>query len=406
MTDHYDVAVVGAGIVGLATARSLARLAPDRSIVVLEKEPVVSAHQTGRNSGVIHAGLYYLPGSLKASLCVRGGPELFDFCRRAGVPTTRTGKVVVATDRSQISALNELERRARANGVEVERMDGAGIRRREPAASGIDGLAVPFTGAVDFSMVAREFAAELARSGAAIRNNSEVISSASPAESGTRTLITRSGDVRCRLVVNCAGLHADRVARLLGQPADVRILPFRGEYWRLSPSAAERIRGHIYPVPDPRFPHLGVHFTRSVGGAVEIGPNAVWAWGREAYERISGNVRDSFESLSYPGFWRLLGKHWRTAAAEQRRSLDKRAFLGRARRLVPDLGLDDLTEWRSGIRAQAVSADGELIHDFVIRRHPGLVNVINAPSPAATSCLTIGEHIARVALSAARLGFG
>lgn len=399
MTDHYDVAVVGAGIVGLATARSLARLAPDRSIVVLEKEPAISTHQTGRNSGVIHAGLYYVPGSLKASLCVRGGPELFDFCERAGVPTSRTGKVIVATDPSQIEPLAELERRARANGVEVERIDAEGIRRREPAASGIDGLAVPFTGSVDFGGVATAFAAELTQAGAVIRTDSEVISATSPDESGTRTLITKSGDVRCRLVVNCAGLHADRVARLLGRPTDVRILPFRGEYWRLAPTAAERIRGHIYPVPDPRFPHLGVHFTRSVAGGVEIGPNAVWAWGREAYDRISGNVRDAFESLSYPGFWRLFGRHWRTAVGEQRRSLDKRAFLDQARRLVPDLELEDLTGWRSGIRAQAVSADGELIHDFVIRRHAGLVNVLNAPSPAATSCLTIGEHIARVALA-------
>jgi L-2-hydroxyglutarate oxidase LhgO len=399
MTDHYDVAVVGAGIVGLATARSLARLAPDRSIVVLEKEPAISTHQTGRNSGVIHAGLYYVPGSLKASLCVRGGPELFDFCERAGVPTTRTGKVIVATDPSQIDALDELERRARANGVEIERIDAGGISRHEPAASGIDGLAVPFTGAVNFGRVATAFAADLTRAGAAIRTESEVVSTTSPEGSGTRTLITKSGDVRCRLVVNCAGLHADRVAKLLGHPTALRILPFRGEYWRLAPAAAERIRGHIYPVPDPRFPHLGVHFTRSVDGAVEIGPNAVWAWGREAYDRISGDIRDAFDSLSYPGFWRLLGRHWRAAVGEQRRSLDKRAFLEQARRLVPDLQPEDLASWRSGIRAQAVSADGELIHDFVIRRHAGLVNVLNAPSPAATSCLTIGEHIARVALA-------
>ncbi len=398
MTDRFDVTVVGGGIVGLAAARALTRAAPHRSIIVLEKEPAIAVHQTGRNSGVIHAGLYYVPGSLKARLCVEGGPRLVEFCRQAGIPVARTGKLVVATHASQIPALDELERRAHANGVDVDRIGPEEIRRYEPEVDGLDGLRVPFTGAVDFGRVAAAIAEELSLSGVDIRTGAKLLSATSPDASGARTLITASGDVRTRLIVNCAGLHVDRVARLLGAPADIRVLTFRGEYWGLTPAAAARIRGHIYPVPDPRFPHLGVHFTRTVAGAVEIGPNAVWAWGREAYGRVSGNLADAFETMTYPGFWKLAARHWRTAAGEQWRSLSKRAFLHRARRLAPRLAPGDLSGWRSGIRAQAVGEDGTLIHDFVVRRSPGLVNVFNAPSPAATSCLAIGEYIARAAI--------
>lgn len=398
MTDRFDITVVGGGIVGLATARALSRVAPARSIIVLEKEPAIAMHQTGRNSGVVHAGLYYAPGSLKARLCVDGGPRLIEFCRRAGIPVARTGKLVVATRPAQIAALDELERRAHANGVDVERVGPGEIRRHEPEVDGLEGLRVPFTGAVDFGRVASAMAEELARAGAEVRTESELLSATSPDSAGARTLITSRGDVHTGLVVNCAGLHVDRVARMLGAPVDFRVLTFRGEYRGLTAEAAARIRGHIYPVPDPRFPHLGVHFTRSVTGAVEIGPNAVWAWGREAYGRLSGSLADAWETLAYPGFWNLAARHWRTAAGEQLRSLSKRAFLDHARRLVPRLGVADLVGWRSGIRAQAVAEDGTLVHDFVVRRSPGLVNVFNAPSPAATSCLAIGDHIARVSL--------
>ena len=397
MTERVDVAVVGAGIVGLATARAIRAARPATSIAVLEKEPEVAAHQTGRNSGVIHAGLYYEPGSLKARLCVEGGPRLVRYCAERGIPTARTGKVVVATTPAQIPALDELERRARANRVECTRIGRAGIREREPHAAGIDGLWVPVTASVDFGDVARAFAAELSAEGVALRTGWEVREARPPRE-GRRVLETSGGALEASVVVTCAGLHVDRVARALGCEPDVRVLPFRGEYWSLTPAAAKRVRGHIYPVPDPRFPHLGVHFTRNVHGRVEVGPNAVWAWGREAYARVSGDARDAIHTLSYRGFWNLARRHWRTGVGEQWRSLNRRAFVARARALVPQLEASDLSAWRSGIRAQAVDAGGALVHDFVIREAAGVVNVLNAPSPAATACLAIGEHIAGVAL--------
>ena len=396
MTEPLDIAVIGGGIVGLATADAIRRARPELALAVLEKEPEVAAHQTGRNSGVIHAGLYYAPGSLKARLCTEGAARLFRYCAERGIPTTRTGKIVVATSRDQLPALDELERRGRANGVALERIGPGGIAEREPHAGGIEALHVPATGSVDFGDVARALAADLSRAGHAVRTGFEVLD-AHRTPDRTR-LVAPPGDVSARVVVNCAGLHVDRVARRLGDDPDLKILPFRGEYWRLSETAAERVRGHIYPVADPRLPHLGVHFTRNAAGRVELGPNAVWAWGREAYGRISGRVPDALEALSYQGFRRLARAHWRTAAEEQWRSFSRRAVVRTARALLPALRVRDLRRWRSGIRAQAVDRDGTLIHDFVIREAPGVVNVLNAPSPAATACLAIGDHIAGRAL--------
>ena len=388
---------MGGGIVGLATAHALERLRPDLRIALLEKEPAVGRHQTGRNSGVIHAGLYYAPGSLKSELCVNGGPRLRAFCRERGIPMTQTGKIVVATSRDQIPALDELEHRARANGVAFERTGPRGIADHEPYAAGVEALWIPFTGAVCFADVARAFAAELVRAGHTVRTEFEVVG-AHREDGGTRLLGT-SGDVSARMVVNCAGLHVDRVMRLLGGEPDCAILPFRGEYWGLGESAARRVRGHIYPVPDARLPHLGVHFTRAVHGDVELGPNAVWAWGREAYGRFSGNWADALEALRYRGFRELAKTHWRTAVGEQWRSLNKRAAVSSARRLLPDLEPSDLVRWRSGIRAQAVAPNGELIQDFVVHERRGVIDVLNAPSPAATSCLAIGEYIAKKAIA-------
>lgn len=396
MTEPFDIAVIGGGIVGLATADAIRRMRPELALAVVEKEPEVGAHQTGRNSGVIHAGLYYAPGSLKSRLCTEGAARLFRYCAERGIPTTRTGKIVVATSRDQLPALDELERRGRANGVALERIGPGGIAEREPHAGGIEALHVPATGSVDFGDVARALAADLSRAGHAVRTGFEVLD-AHRTPNHTR-LVGRPGDVSARVVVNCAGLHVDRVARRLGDDPGLKILPFRGEYWGLSETAAERVRGHIYPVPDPRLPHLGVHFTRNATGRVELGPNAVWAWGREAYGRISGRVPDALEALSYRGFRRLARAHWRTAAEEQWRSFDRRAVVRKARALLPALRVRDLQRWRSGIRAQAVDRDGTLIHDFVIREAPGVVHVLNAPSPAATACLAIGDHIADRAL--------
>lgn len=391
MTDMFDVAVIGGGIVGLATAHALS--VEDRSIVVLEKEQHLATHQTGRNSGVIHAGLYYAPGSLKATLSVEGGKRLFEFCGHHGIATTQTGKVVLATDRAQLDALGELERRARSNGVEVHRLGPADIQELEPHAVGVAGLHVPFTGAVDFAEVASALARLVEERGGMLRTGFDVRGAA---RNGSAWRLTGpGGEARAKAVVNCAGLQVDRVARLLGvEVDDLRILPFRGEYWSLTPEASGLVRGHLYPVPDSRFPHLGVHFTRSVAGQVEVGPNAVWAWGREAYGRMSLDVGDATDTLSYRGFWNLARRHWRTGMAEQWRSWNRRAFARNARAMLPQLSVDDLHGWRSGIRAQAVSRDGTLVHDFVIREAPGVVNVLNAPSPAATACLTIGEHIA------------
>lgn len=392
-----DVAVIGAGIVGLATAWSLARSHPSLSLIVLDKEPEIATHQTGRNSGVIHAGLYYAPGSLKAKLSVEGGRRLLEFCADRGIPTTQTGKLVLATNEAQIPALDELERRAAANGVTSQRVGPAGIRDHEQHASGIDALWVPFTGAVDFAQVASVMAADLRDSGASIVTNAGV--TAVSRRSEITVLETAAGDVEARLIVNCAGLHVDRVAHMLGVDPDLQILPFRGEYFSLTDEGAAMIRGHLYPVPDPRFPHLGVHFTRDVAGAVEVGPNAVWAWGREAYGRISGRPVDALETLRYRGFWNLARKHWKTGAGEQWRSLNKGAFVRTARAMLPPLEVAHLDKWRAGIRAQAVDRAGNLIHDFVITDGPGSVNVLNAPSPAATACLTIGEHIAKRAVA-------
>ncbi|WP_419935246.1 L-2-hydroxyglutarate oxidase [Candidatus Palauibacter sp.] len=300
MTRPADIAVVGGGIVGLATADAIRRARPGLSLTVLEKEPEVAAHQTGRNSGVIHAGLYYAPGSLKARLCTEGSARLFRYCAERGIATTRTGKIVVAMSRDQLSALDELERRGRANGVAMERIGPGGIAEREPRAGGIEALHVPATGAVDFGDVARALAADLSRAGHEVRTGFEVREAR---RTPNRTcLIGPPGDVQAGVVVNCAGLHVDRVMRLLGHDPRLRVLPFRGKYWSLSGAAADRVHGHIYPVPDPRLPHLGAHFTRNVAGRVELGPNAVWAWGREAYGRFSGRVPDALEALSYRGF--------------------------------------------------------------------------------------------------------
>ena len=396
MTKPLDITVIGGGIVGLATADALRRARPDLSLTVLEKEPEIAAHQTGRNSGVIHAGLYYAPGSLKARLCVDGAERLFRYCAERGISTTRTGKIIVATSRDQLTALAELERRGTANGVAMQRIGPGGIAEIEPHARGVEALHVPATGAVDFGDVARAFAADLSRAGHRIRTGFEVRDAR---RSGHQTVLAGPpGDIAASVVVNCAGLHVDRVMRLLGHEPGLRILPFRGEYWGLAEAAAGRVRGHIYPVPDPRLPHLGAHFTRNVAGRVELGPNAVWAWGREAYGRLSVRLPDALEALSYRGFRRLAQIHWRTAIEEQWRSLDRVSVVRNARPMLPELEVGDLKTWRSGIRAQAVDSDGALVHDFVIREAQGVVNVLNAPSPAATACLAIGERIADRAL--------
>jgi L-2-hydroxyglutarate oxidase len=388
---------VGGGIVGLSTAMQLAERG-GMSVAVLEAEDRVAAHQTGHNSGVIHSGLYYKPGSLKARLCVEGRDALYAFCRDRGIPHERCGKVVVATEEREIPALEELERRGRANGLRgIERLDAEGIRQHEPHVAARAGLWVPETGIVDYRAVCEAYATELEQRGGTVVTRTRVTRGAR--DSGGLVLETTSGRVRCGGLVNCAGLHADRVARACGADPGVLIVPFRGEYYDLIPERRALVRNLVYPVPDPRYPFLGVHFTRRVSGGIEAGPNAVLAFRREGYSRFSFSAADTAEMLGYGGFWRMARKHWRTGVAEQRRSLDQRLFVASLRRLIPELENRDVIPAGAGVRAQAVAPDGALVDDFRFTTGDRMVHVLNAPSPAATASLAIGREIAALAMT-------
>lgn len=395
MTDprRYDVGIVGGGLVGLAVARSLMSALAGLSVLVLEKERQVGTHQSRHNSGVIHSGLYYRPGSLKAKLCVEGRSDLYALCEESGVPHRRTGKVVVATRDSELDALEELQRRGTANGLDgIRRLDAAGIREFEPAAAGIAGLHVPQTGVVDFPALADRLARVLEAAGADLRTGHELTA----ITHGVDQVTVRAGaeQFAARVLVNCAGLHSDRVAELAGVRPPVRIVPFRGEYYHLDRPTADLVRNIIYPVPDPRFPFLGVHFTRVVDGSVEVGPNAVPALGREHYLDEAPNWADVWETLRYPGTRRLARRHVRFGASEFLRSRSKRLYARQARRLLPAVGSGDLIGGWAGVRAQAVDSQGRLVDDFVIEQAGSTVHVLNAPSPGATASLAIGRYIA------------
>lgn len=393
MTTGYDVCIVGAGLVGLGTARAIAHRHPDLSIIVVDKADDVAAHQSGHNSGVIHSGLYYTPGSLKARLCVEGRDLVYELCAEHGIPHEQTGKLVIATDPSEVAALDELERRGRANGLAgMERVDAAGITDVEPAATGIDALHVPQSGVVDYPALARHIAADLERRGAVIATGRPV--TGIDAAGDPVTVTTGESRFTTGILVNCAGLQSDRVARLAGIEPPVTIVPFRGEYYRLSVRAAPRVRALIYPVPDPRFPFLGVHFTRRVDGTVEVGPNAVLALGREHYRDTPPDWSDLREILSFPGFRKLAMRHWRSGTRELVGSRSRRLYARAARRLVPAIRTEDLLPGGAGIRAQAVTPEGDLVDDFVIETAGSTVHVLNAPSPGATASLAIGRHIA------------
>lgn len=391
MTD-CDVAIIGGGIIGLSTALALTRNHPGLEVIVVEKETELATHQTGRNSGVIHAGLYYEPGSLKARMSVEGGRRLLDFCDEHGIAVGRSGKVVVAADDSQIPALDELERRATANGVKTQRLGLEGLAEREPHVRGVAGLWVPITAVVDFAAVARTYGKLAEHAGADIRTDFEVVDV--PPSSRGRRLESPFGWVDARVVVNCAGLHVDRIARLMGHEPEVSIVPFRGEYHEIRGRAADLVKGLIYPVPDPRFPFLGVHFTRGIDGRVEAGPNAVLAFAREGYRRRDITMRQLRELAGSEGLRHLAHDYWRTGGAELWRSIRASAFVRDAARLLPALTADDLGDYRAGVRAQALLPDGTLVHDFVIEESQAAVHVLNAPSPAATASLAIGENIA------------
>lgn len=387
--------MVGGGIVGLATALALQR-ALGRPVVVVEAEPRVAVHQTGHNSGVIHSGLYYKPGSLKARLCAEGREAMFAFCAAHGIEAPRCGKLVVAAEDEELPRLDELERRGRENGLAgVKRVTPAEMREIEPAVGGIAGLHVPETGKTDFIRVAEAMAADVLAGGGEVRTGSAFVS-AKPAPGGL-AIATTTGPLDAALLVNCAGLQCDRVARKCGVKPPIRIVPFRGEYWGLSDPSAALVRHLIYPVPDPRFPFLGVHFLRHLDGEVTAGPNAIPAWAREGYRRFSLSPRDALGTLLYPGFWRLALRHPFTGLREFARSLSRRASARALRRLVPGVRAADLHYHHCGIRAQAVFPDGRLADDFVIEEAERSVHVLNAPSPAATASLAIGRYIAEIA---------
>ena len=384
------VMVVGGGIIGLAVARALRVGGHD--VTVCEKEPGWAAHQTGRNSGVIHSGLYYKPGGLKARLCVAGSASMAAYAGERGLPVEIGGKLVVAVDSRELPALAELERRGTANGVPVRRLDAAAAREYEPEVRCVAALRVTSTGIVDYAAVARALAAELAADGAELRLGVEVLGV--HADSTGVRLQTSAGELRGDGLVNCAGLHSDRIARLAGLAPAARIVPFRGEYFELTPAAAARVRGLIYPVPDPVFPFLGVHLTRGIDGSVHAGPNAVLALRREGYRWGDVSARDLGELLGYPGFWRLARRHARTGIAELTRSVSRRAFAAALSRLVPGITASELVRAPAGVRAQAVGTDGALLDDFVVQAGLRQVHVLNAPSPAATSALEIARHVA------------
>jgi (S)-2-hydroxyglutarate dehydrogenase len=388
-----DLTVVGGGIVGLAVAREMIHRNPGTSVSVLERESEIGTHQTGHNSGVIHAGVYYVPGSLKARLCVEGAREMYQYCEAKGIGAERCGKVIVATDASELDRLDELERRGKANGVSgLRRIDAAGIEELEPHTRGIAGLHSPDTGIADFPAVARAYAEDILQAGGTVTTGCEVTDVSISA--GSLRLAHSHGVMETSNAVFCAGAWADRLAVAAGADADPRIVPFRGAYLRLKPERRHLVRSLIYPVPDPSLPFLGVHLTKHISGEVLVGPTALMAGARDAYKLGTVHRRDLIETLGWPGTWRMLANWWRTGVTEVRHAVLRSAFVRAAARYVPELQLSDVEPSFAGVRAQALGRDGRLVDDFVFSRTDRALHVRNAPSPAATSSLAIARHIA------------
>jgi len=394
-----DVVIVGAGIVGLATAYQLIQKRPDLRITVIEKEAHVAAHQTGHNSGVIHSGLYYKPGSLKAINCIRGYHMLLAFCEQESIPFEKCGKIVVATQPDQLPMLKTLHERGIQNGLDgLRSLTLEEMREIEPHVAGVAGLRVPQTGIVNYTTVSQKLADKLERLGVRIRFN-ERVSSASQSVSHS-TVVTTGGSYATKLVINCAGLYSDKVAQLTEkEELDIRITPFRGEYYELVPEKEYLVKHLIYPVPDPNFPFLGVHFTRMVDGGVEAGPNAVMAFGRESYKKSQVNWKELGETLAWPGFQKVAAKYWKTGMGEFYRSFSKAAFTRALQELIPEIQEKDLKPGGAGVRAQACDRIGGLLDDFAIFENQQAINVVNAPSPAATSSLSIGVTVSERALA-------
>lgn len=393
--NRYDVAIIGGGIIGCATAMALTK-ERDVSVVLLEAESRLAYHQTGNNSGVIHSGLYYKPDSMKAKNCVKGREAMYRFCAEHGIAHERCGKVVVATQNHELPMLNTLEERGRENGLKgICQLSGEEIKEHEPFVVAIAGLFVPDTGIVDFIRVTEKFAEIAQRNGANIFLNRRVVACKRSADG--LILETTQGELHCKNLVNCAGLQSDRVARMCGVKPGLKIVPFRGEYYELEPEREFLVKNLVYPVPDLSFPFLGVHFTRMIKGGIEAGPNAVLAFKREGYKKSSFSLKDSFETFTYGGFVKLIRPYWKMGFGEMWRSLSKKAFVRALQRLIPELHSHDVHPGGAGVRAQALDPDGGLVDDFRIVEAEKMIHVLNAPSPAATASISIGEQIASMA---------
>ncbi|MFV2176480.1 L-2-hydroxyglutarate oxidase [Actinomadura sp. LOL_016] len=385
--------IVGAGIIGLAVGREITRRRPGTRVVVMEKEDRVAVHQTGHNSGVVHAGIYYAPGSLKAELCARGRGMIREYCEEKGLPYEGCGKLVVAVTGADVARLDDLERRAGVNAVPgMRRVGPAEIREIEPHGAGLAALYSPRTAITDYTLIARAFADEIVAAGGEVRTSFPVTGVTRLAGGGLEVASGARTERVDELIV-CAGVHADTVSALVGDDVGPRIVPFRGEYMTIVPRKAHMVRGLVYPVPDPRYPFLGVHFTKRVSGEVEVGPNAVLALAREGYRRSDVSLRDLRGIVGWPGTWRMASRHWRTGAREVYGSLSKRAYMRAARRYVPEIGAGDVVRAGAGVRAQALDRDGSLVDDFRVNRLGPVTTVRNAPSPAATSSMAIAEYV-------------
>jgi L-2-hydroxyglutarate oxidase len=393
----YNVVVIGGGIVGLASALKIKEKNPNYKVAVVEKERTIAQHQTGHNSGVIHSGLYYKPGSFKAKNCVDGYNMLVDFCKEEEIPFELCGKIVVATKETQLDALNTLHERGMANGLRgIKKLRAEELKEYEPHVAGVSGLWVPQTGIIDYKVVADKYAEKFKHFGGEIFSSNKLVSFKE--ERGFIHVHTENERLTTRVVVNCSGLYTDKIAKLSGAKIDYKIVPFRGEYYKLKPEKENLVKNLIYPVPDPSFPFLGVHFTRHIDGGIEAGPNAVLAFAREGYKKSQINMKELLGTLFYPGFMRVAYKYWKTGFGEMYRSYSKGAFTKALQELIPEIQKRDLVKGGSGVRAQACDRKGGLIDDFLVVEHDKFINVGNAPSPAATSSLAIGERVAQMAI--------
>ncbi len=396
MSSNSEVIVVGGGVVGLSVGREITRQFPRLRVVVLEKEARVGSHQSGHNSGVIHSGVYYKPGSWKARMCVQGAAAMVKFCQEHGVPYAVCGKVIVATADEELSRLRDLLERGQVNGVPgLKMLSREELREIEPHATGVAALHVPTTGITDYAKVCEKYAELIGVQGGEVRTSTKVLGIR--ASDGETVIETNGGEFRASAVINCAGLFSDRVSRMAGEHPEVQIVPFRGEYYDLVPARAELVRALIYPVPDPRFPFLGVHFTRRIYGTVDAGPNAVFAFKREGYWAGDFSLRDTLESLMFPGFWRVAAKHWKSGKDEMHRAVSKASFVAGLQRLVPEIQAADLVPGGSGVRAQAITRSGALVDDFQFTQSKRMLHLYNVPSPAATASIAIGQAVVEMA---------